>query len=169
MTNITSAEECSEIWEKFAPLNFQKRNETDADFAAIEFCRRGHVICSDVLFCSYYYNFIIHIFDGDLFNATFFFLFFYKLSILERAGHAKYSVSLECNKTLTFNYLIFTVWYSTPTQLKNIYFVLLNYCFISLRSFASQNNIKIARAKNYHSSILEACFQSTAECCEICF
>ena len=29
---------------KFAPLNFHKRNETDADFAAIEFGRRGRVI-----------------------------------------------------------------------------------------------------------------------------
>ena len=29
---------------KFAPLNFHKRNETDADFAAIEFGRRRRVI-----------------------------------------------------------------------------------------------------------------------------
>ena len=29
---------------KFAPLNFHKRNETDADFEAIEFGRCGHVI-----------------------------------------------------------------------------------------------------------------------------
>ena len=29
---------------KFAPLNFHKRNESDADFAAIEFGRRGRVI-----------------------------------------------------------------------------------------------------------------------------